>query len=82
MVEKDILRLYGNKAKDVTLHMDSVPAHISHQTVQWLEDRKIKFIPKAEWITMIGLALSIPSEVRLIIRIRAINHSYATLKLL
>ena len=50
MVEKDIPRLYGNKAKDVTLHMDSAPAHVSRQTVQWLEDRKIKFVPKAEWM--------------------------------
>ena len=31
---------------------------------------------------MIGLALSIPSEVQLIVRIRAINYSYATLTLL
>ena len=30
--------------------MDSAPAHVSRQTVQWLEDRKIKFVPKAEWM--------------------------------
>ena len=46
MVENDIPRLYGHQSKDVWLHMDSAPAHVAAQTVQWLIDRQIKFIPR------------------------------------
>ena len=51
MVENDIPRLYGHQSKDVWPHMDSAPAHVAAQTVQWLIHRQIKFIPQADWMT-------------------------------
>ena len=51
VVEVDIPRLYGHRAKDVWFHMDSAPAHVAAQTVQWLTDHQVKFIPAADWIS-------------------------------
>ena len=51
MVQEDILRLYGDRAKDVWFHMDSAPAHVAAQTVQWLNDNQVTFIPAADWMS-------------------------------
>jgi hypothetical protein len=50
MVEFDIPKLYGDRAPEVILHMDSAPAHTSAETVQWLRDHNVKFIPKEDWM--------------------------------
>ena len=49
MVENDIPRLYGNRAKDVVLHMDSTPAHTGKKTIAWLKAHNVKWIPKEDW---------------------------------
>ena len=50
MVQNDLPRLYGNRAKDVVCHMDSAPAHTAKATVTWLEESKVKYILQAHWI--------------------------------
>ena len=50
MIEKDIKRLYGDDAKNVVFHMNSAPAHVAKETAQWLSDRGVTFISKAEWL--------------------------------
>ena len=50
MFDVDIPKLYGMEASRVVLHMDSASSHTAQKTVQWLESRKIKFIPKEEWL--------------------------------
>ena len=45
----DIPRLYGKRAKDVTLHMDSAPAHTATYTTTWLADHNQKLIKKRDW---------------------------------
>ena len=49
MVTVDIPRLYGKRAKDVTLHMDSAPAHTATYTTTWLADHNQKLIKKRDW---------------------------------
>ena len=74
-------------------HQDCVNQHRRHQLTQegraeenpftpYLAKRKRELRELSARLILIGLALSVPSEVQLIVRIRAINHSYATLTLL
>ena len=46
MIQKDLPVLHGNRAKDVVFHMDSAPAHTAKKTVKWLQEHKVKYIPK------------------------------------
>ena len=48
MVTKDIPKLFGDDAKNVVFHLDSAPAHVAKETAQWLSDREVTFISKAE----------------------------------
>ena len=50
MFDIDVKKLYGREAGKVVLHMDSATSHTSQKTIQWLKSRKIKFIPKEEWL--------------------------------
>ena len=50
MVEEDIPRLYGERAKDVVFHMDSAPAHTSKKTIQWLKSNNVSgFLKRIGW---------------------------------
>ena len=51
MVEIDIPKLYGDRATDVVFHMDSVPSHTAKKIVKWLEDHKVRYIPKEDWMS-------------------------------
>ncbi|OWA50594.1 hypothetical protein BV898_15105 [Hypsibius exemplaris] len=48
--KKDVPRLYPGEEKKIILHMDSATAHVKDTVVKWLQDRKIKFITKKEWM--------------------------------
>ena len=50
MVQKDLPKLYGDRAKDVIFHMDSAPSHTAKKTVKWLQDNQVKYIPKDRWM--------------------------------
>ena len=50
VVRHDFPRLYGDRAKDVLLHMDSASSHLALTTVQWLKNHKVKRIPKLHWM--------------------------------
>ena len=49
IVEKDIPRLYCSEKVKVVLHFDSAPRHVANKTYEWLNWRRIKFIPKEDW---------------------------------
>src|SRR5208283_245968 len=38
----------GRKGSD--LHMDPAPAHVHEKTYKWLNQRRIKYIPKEKWM--------------------------------
>jgi len=46
----DVPRLYPGEEEKVIHHMDSASAHVYEKTVKWLNERKIKFISKEEWM--------------------------------
>ncbi|OWA52644.1 hypothetical protein BV898_17091 [Hypsibius exemplaris] len=50
MLKNDILRLYPGEEKKFILHMDSAGAHVKDTVVEWLQDQKIRFITKEEWM--------------------------------
>jgi hypothetical protein len=50
LVEKDIPRVYPGEEKFIQ-HMDSAGAHLHENTIHWLQERKIKFIMKEEWMS-------------------------------
>ena len=50
MFEKDLPHLYPGEEKEVTLHMDPAPAHVHEKTYKWLNQRRIKYIPKEKWM--------------------------------
>ena len=47
---RDVPRLYGKDASKVVLHMDSATSHTCQKTVQWLNDNRIKYITKDQWM--------------------------------
>lgn len=50
MFKRDIPRLYPGEEKKIILHMDSAGAHVKDTVVEWLQDQKIRFITKEEWM--------------------------------
>src|SRR5262249_27464757 len=50
MVKEDIPRLYGDRAKNVTLHFDSAPSHTARLTNKWLDENQVKYIPQEHWM--------------------------------
>ncbi|GAV06337.1 hypothetical protein RvY_16347 [Ramazzottius varieornatus] len=50
MIHEDIPRPYGNSAKDVIFHMDSAPSHTAKLTIQYLNDHRVKYLPKEIWM--------------------------------
>ncbi|OQV23273.1 hypothetical protein BV898_02725 [Hypsibius exemplaris] len=51
LFKKDVPRLYPGEEKRIILHMDSAGAHVKDTVVKWLQDRKLKFITKVEWMS-------------------------------
>ena len=79
MVKKDIPRLYGKEAKDVIFHMDSAPGHVATDTVQWLQQEKVKYISKEEWLAnspdLAQMDFSINSIFKKIVKKRSVNSA-------
>ena len=49
MIFLDLPRLYGNKWRDFTVHLDSSSSYTAGETGKWLKANKIKFIPAEKW---------------------------------
>ena len=47
---RDVPRLYRKDASKVVLHIDSARSHTCQKTVQWLNDNRIKWITKDQWM--------------------------------
>ena len=50
LVKYDIPKLYPGE-KNVILHFDSATAHVYPAVVAWLQERKVEFITKEDWMT-------------------------------
>jgi hypothetical protein len=51
VVEIDIPRLYPKNRKKVILHFDSAGSHTTPEVYAWLDERKVKYIRKEEWLS-------------------------------
>lgn len=49
LFEIDIHRLFGKDSKNVIVHQESAPAHVTAKTVKWRKDRDIKIISTEDW---------------------------------
>jgi hypothetical protein len=51
IVEKDIPRLYPGEEHKVVLHFDSAGSHTTPEVYDWLNEHKVKYIKRAEWLS-------------------------------
>ena len=47
---RDVPRLFGKDASKAVLHIDSEASHTCQKTVQWLNENRIKYITKGQWM--------------------------------
>ncbi|GAV06385.1 hypothetical protein RvY_16393 [Ramazzottius varieornatus] len=50
MVKEDLPRLYGNQAKNVSIHFDNAKSHVAILTKRWLNEYHPKYIYEAHWM--------------------------------
>jgi transposase len=51
IVENDIPRLYPGEEHKVVIHFDSAGSHTTPEVYQWLDERKVKYIKREEWLS-------------------------------
>ncbi|OQV11544.1 hypothetical protein BV898_14121 [Hypsibius exemplaris] len=51
LFKKHVPQFYPGEEKKIILHMDSAGAHVKDTVVKRIQNRKIKFITKEEWMS-------------------------------